>query len=173
MSFLARKVQKGLLNCGTLDAIAAEIGAGPLATSSGHQRPDCEQLAYQLELRFSKASKPTRVYWPSLEFAREYGSWTGSEDYACPHKVSHDLLISQVWLRLLAKNREQAVHNWIPERQLQFESRHSAGHGPIPDALIIGGDKPLAIEIGGNYPASWIAHHVSRFEAAGWDWQIW
>lgn len=172
-AFADRLVRSGLLNNSIMDVIPARIGDRPLATSFDSQRSDFYRLAYQLELRFSKPSVPTRVYWASQKFAERYGSWAGCQSYPCPQKISHDLLVSQAWLKYLKADPHMASELWVPERRLQSEVRCGDRTGSIPDALIVGGTRPLAVEIGGHYPASWLQHHIERFESAGWAWELW
>jgi len=172
-AFAQRLLRKRLLRSGTFELQSACIGEQPLWSSAIERKPDCDALAYALERRFSGASKPTRVYWPSREFAKRYGTWTGAESYSCPHKLSHDVLITAVWLRLWKQNPDTAISRWVSERRLQYEARCGDRRGPIPDALVTDGNSVTAIEIGGNYPAAWIRHHINRFEAAGWAWQLW
>ena len=172
-SFAQRLLRRGLLKCGIFDVQAAVIGKQSLWSSTNPQPPNIDALAYALEQRFAGASKPTRVYWPSNEFGKRYGTWAGAESYPCQHKLSHDVLTTAVWLHFLKHSPAAALVQWVPERWLQSASRRGDWRGPIPDALIQDGKCTTAIEIGGNYPAAWIRHHIERFEAAGWAWQLW
>lgn len=170
---LRRLADDGLLCWGDFDVVPCRLGSDPLWTSECSSLPDFDALAYALEQRFEPPCRRTRVYWPSVAFGKRFGSWTGFDRYPCPHKVSHDVLISAVWLRYWQVSPATATQRWMSERRLQWLARTNSQTGPIPDALIIGSERPKAIEIGGNYPASWLRHHVERFEKCGWDWEIW
>jgi len=172
-AYASRKIADGLLHCGQFDVQQIVVGSEPLAASGSEPAADADRLAYLLEKRFSGASKSTRVYWPSPRFGRFYGSWVGADSYPSPHKLSHDLLVTSVWLRMLEHSPRLALNDWTPERWLQREHRQGRWKQPIPDALVANGGRVTAIEIGGNYPAAWIRHHIQRFEAAGWAWQLW
>ncbi|MDZ4780709.1 MAG: hypothetical protein SGJ19_10685 [Planctomycetia bacterium] len=172
-AFAHRMERKNFLHSDLIDCQRVEIGERPLCTSQC-STCDIDRIAYQLERRFSGNSKPTRIFWPSTEFARRFGTWTGSDCYPCPHKVSHDLIVTSVWLGLLKAAPEVACNAWTSERLLMASAATSARRGPMPDAAICDeGKVHIAIEIGGNYPASWLRHHIERFEQAGWDWEIW
>lgn len=173
VGFAQRLQRKGLLQSEVYELQSVVVGEQPLWSSTNEQKPNCDALAYALERRFSGASKPTRVYWPSQEFGKRFGTWTGADSYSCPHKLSHDVLITAVWLNYLEHSPEIALRQWLPERWLQWVHRRGEWQGPIPDALISDGSRTTAIEIGGNYSAVWIRHHIQRFESAGWDWQLW
>ena len=172
-AFANRLVRKGQLKSQVFEVQEVAINERPLCCSGLECEPDYDALAYSLERRFSGSSKPTRVFWPSLQFSRRYGRWTGADSYSCSHKLSHDVLITAVWLHFLKNSPAVALDHWVPERWLQSERRRGVWLGPIPDALIKDGEQLTAIEIGGNYPATWIRHHVERFQAAGWAWQLW
>jgi hypothetical protein len=172
-AFAGRQVEQGWLETGVFELQEVRLEEQPLWTSSKTQAPDCDALAYRLERRFSPASKPTRIYWPGLRFAKQYGTWTGAHTYPCPHKLSHDVLITAVWLKLLELSPVAAVQQWVPERYLQWLHRRGEWLGPIPDGLLVDGQQLTAIEVGGKYSAAWIRHHLERFTAAGWNWQLW
>ena len=171
--YLRRQCELGMLCCGEFDVVPCDVGDGPLWSSDEATPPNYDALAYALEKRFSRASRSTRVYWPSSEFAKRYGSWTGCDHYPSPHKISHDVLISSVWLRYLRRDANIATSCWISERRLQWMARKERTTGPIPDALIVGGNKPRATEIAGNYGAAWLQHHIDGFTASGWISEIW
>lgn len=134
-AFARRYEDCGLLHSALIDCQEATIGNGPLCASWMEQY-DVDGVAYALEQRFSGESKPTRIYWPSETFARRFGSWTGAACYPCPHKVSHDLLVTEVWLRFLKTRPQVALTAWTSERELQWTRNGQASRGPTPDALI-------------------------------------
>lgn len=171
-AFASRMELGRLLKSELIDCQRVQIGDQPLCSSTNLR--DVDEVAYQLEQRFSGASKPTRIYWPSAEFAKRFGTWTGADRYPCPHKASHDLIVTSVWLRLLRADPKAALTAWVSERYLAAFSECSSNGGSMPDAAICDQDNVIiAIEIGGNYPASWLRHHITRFEQAGWEWQVW
>lgn len=167
-----RLIQQGLLCTAVLDCQQITLGDEPLMRSTD-ERFDVHRAAYQLEQRFAGASRPVRIYWPSRMFAGRYGSWTGSDQYPCPQKISHDLIVTEVWLKYLRLQPTLALFHWQSERFLVSNAGSMGEVISIPDAAICVGDCFKAIEIGGNYPASWIQHHIDRFQQAGWDWEIW
>lgn len=172
-AFARRQVEQGWLETGVFELQPVCLEAQPLWSSALPQAPNCAALAYRLERRFLPASKPTRIYWPGLRFAKQYGSWTGARTYPCPQKLSHDVLITAVWLQLLEQSPAVAVQQWVPERYLQWLHRRGEWLGPIPDALLVNGQHLTAIEVGGKYSSAWLRHHIERFDAAGWAWQLW
>jgi hypothetical protein len=167
-----RLVQKGLLCTAVLDSQQITLDDEPLMRSTD-ERFDVHRAAYQLEQRFAGASRPVRIYWPSRMFAGRYGSWTGSDRYPCPHKISHDLIVTDVWLKYLRFQPTLALLHWQSERFLISTAASMEKVISLPDAAICVGDCFKAIEIGGNYPASWIQHHIDRFQQSGWAWEIW
>ena len=167
---LRRLCETGLLCCGEFDVAECSIGEKPLWSSESGTAPDYDALAYTLELRFSQGSKRARVYWPSAEFAKRYGSWSGRDTYPSPHKISHDLLVTDVWVHLWRTSLSlDGDCYWMSERRVQWMLNKENTKGPIPDGLIVGGPRLKAIEIGGNYPAAWLRHHVEQFTEYGWD----
>ena len=164
----------GFFHSAVLDVCMVEPPAGPLHVQRvGDAEPNYNRLAYQLECRWNIPARRRRVYWPSMEFARFYGHWTGSDTLLAPHKVSHDLLCSSVWLAYLHRHPGVALKCWTSERCLQYRQRCGDASGPIPDALLKTRHGKTAIEIGGRYPADWIRHHCKRCIAAGYSWILW
>ena len=141
----------------------------------GEPLPDKHKLAYQLERRWTDAPpKRTRIYWPTTQFAECYGGrWLGSRNAPATHKVSHDLLVSAVWLRYFAMSPDVATEAWIPERELEYLHRSGERKGPIPDALIQANERPIAVEIGGQYPANCLLSKLKQCVAAGYRWELW
>ena len=169
-----RQVEAGLLGdrAGGCDPNAAV--ERPLHVQfHGEREPDFDRLAYRLEQRWSTAPKPVWVYWPSVAFGRLHGIWAGASELDSPHKVSHDLLCSAVWRHYWETAPDQAVGRWVPERKLWHTARRDGRRGPIPDALLTSDRRPMAIEVGGSYPADWLRHHARRFALAGWNWVLW
>jgi len=171
-AFAARYERQGLLRSALIDCQCVDAGDEPLC-ASWMEEQNVDRVAYALERRFAAKSKPTRIFWPSENFAAMHGSWTGAASYPCPHKVSHDLIVTSVWLRLLCRSPKVALEQWISEREYGWLMDLALRNGPRPDAQIVDGDLVTAIEIGGNYPAAWLRHHIGRFEAQGWAWEIW
>ncbi len=171
-AWAARLERQGMLHSSLIDCQEIAIGDKPLC-ASWMRDCDMDRVAYALERRFRGSSRPIRVFWPSEEFAKRHGSWTGAENYPCPHKASHDLLITRVWLELLKTRPRTALTCWTSERALVWSRKIDSRRGPTPDALITAGERVTAIEIGGAYPAAWLRHHIERFESQSWAWEIW
>jgi hypothetical protein len=171
--YARRRVRSGELLSARLDAVAIPPVSGPLATSRETPNPDCERLSYFSLQRLSSPARPTTVFWPSSQFARTRGRWTGSDSLPNPLQISHSLLCTAVWLHLLTETPDFALDAWTSERELQFQARRDARGGPIPDALIERDGETIAIEVLGKYPASWIEHHVAQFETHFDGWELW
>jgi hypothetical protein len=172
-AYARRRVRSGELLSARLDAVPIPHVSGPLATSRETPNPNFERLSYFALQRLSSPARPTTVYWPSSQFARTHGSWTGSDALPNPLQISHSLLCTAVWLHLLTETPDIALDAWTSERQLQFHARREGRGGPIPDALVERDAKTIAIEILGKYPANWIEHHVDQFETHFDAWELW
>lgn len=173
-AWLQRREREQLLCSAVVDASLIAIPQQPLYEHRlGDPLPDFDALAYALELRWAVAPQPTRIYWPSGHFARRHGSWAGSDQLASPHKAGHDLLCSAVWLKYFAEDPVAALECWVPERRIEQIRGQTGCPGPVPDALLHTPAGPVAIEIGGHYPARWLRHHAARFERARWSWILW
>ena len=109
---------------------------------------------------------------PARAFLSLFGY--GARDIAPnPHKISHDVLLAQVWLNHVARDAQRVAREWRTESGLQALAERDRRSVPIPDAALVGPATTVAIEIGGNYSARWLGHHIERFEAVGWEWELW
>jgi len=172
-AYARRRVRSGELLSARLDASSIPPISAPLATSRDRSRPDFERLSYFALQRLASPARRTTVYWPSARFAREHGSWTGSDSLPNPLQISHSLLCTAVWLGVLLQSPQIALDAWTSERELQFQARRDGNGGPLPDALVERDGETIAIEVLGKYPASWIEHHVVQFESHFDGWEMW
>lgn len=173
-AWLRRWERAGYFASSSLDAVSIDFPREPIHCQRlGEPDPDFDALEYRLRIRWNKPAKRTRVFWPTPTFARAYGmAWLGSDELDSPHKVSHDLLCSSVWLSFIASRPDLATDAWTSERELQYRTRRGQRSGPIPDAIVDDTDL-LAIEIGGSYPANYLRRHAERFADAGLAWELW
>ena len=175
-AWMGRRERAGLFHSADVDACLIGPPKTPLCMQRrGQQEPNFERLAYQLEKRWEQPARRLRVFWPSMEFARFFGHWTGSDNLSAPQKVSHDLLCSSVWLSYLHRFPGVALKCWTSERCLQYRSRQKGRNrsGPVPDALLRTRQGQTAVEIGGRYTAAMLRHHCQRCIAAGYSWILW
>ena len=179
-AWLTRRVKDGLLKTVVVDTYRVPQLSRPLHIHRpGWPKPDFHKLAYELELRWSVNSIPTRVYFPSRVFGRVHGTWTGCNLVPEPNKAAHNLLVSSVWLIYLKQNPDLALYHWTADRRLQFEHRRGRHSGPIPDGLIRTERRTTAIEVGGRYPEATIRRHAERVGRArsetgrAWHWVLW
>ncbi len=171
-AYLGRRLQSGLVASAVVDACPTPDVVEPLHAGRPGQAP-YRHLAREAEKRWAVPSVPQRVYWATSRFARLYGTWTGQDEFRRPELASHDLLLSAVWLVYLRRNPEIALRHWKSERRLEFAHRRGRRLRSIPDALITTPRRTSAVEVLGQYPAEWIAHHCRRFRAEHWHVVIW
>ena len=174
IAHLVREERRGLYASRIVDSCPVPTVAEPLYFGPPNRQPDdYGHLSYVAEQRRMVASIPQRIFWATSIFAGLYGTWAGHDELVRPELVSHDLLLSDVWLRYLERDARTATENWKSEQQLQWEHRNGVRLPSIPDALITKPHRTTAIEVLGRYPASWIAHHCKRFRKANWHIAIW
>lgn len=138
----------------TLNAHPELTLAGPLFTwQPGRPTPPFGALSYRLKKRWNEAPHPTPVYIASPVAARYFGGFGGK--LRRPLQATHDLHVSQVYLRLLIQDPDQAAL-WVSEERFAPERRREK----LPDAVLRDPSGRLlrVIEFGGSYDAA----HVAR-----------
>ena len=175
-AWLTNYERQGYFNSTAIDAKLTDLPVEPIYRHSpGDPLPEAHKLAYRLEQRWRNAvQKRLRVFWPTPQFAACYGGcWLGSRSLPAQHKVSHDLLVSAVWVRYFEIEPTEVLSAWVPERELEYNHRSGKRSGPIPDALIDQNGVKTAIEIGGRYPANFVLYKLQQSISAGYSWELW
>ena len=130
-----------------------DLTAPLLTWHPGDPEPRFGSLSYQLRKRWTQAPEPTTVYVATDTAARYLGGFGGR--LRRPLQATHDLHVSQLYLRLLKQDPERAAL-WVSEEHFAAERRREK----LPDAVLrdAAGQIRMVIEFGGAYDT----HHVKR-----------
>lgn len=112
----------------------------------GEAAPDFGRLSYQVQTRWTEPAVRTRVYLASRKAAARFGGVGGK--LKRPLHASHDLNLSEVYVRLRGSSPERASR-WLGEDQFAAEFRGEK----LPDAFLCNKDgRPeKVIEFAGRY----------------------
>lgn len=111
--------------------------------ASGH-------LAWIGEKYYQQQAQAVQVWWPTKNFAKRYGSWTGCEYPKVKHcrDMNHALLCSATWAGLLKRDGDRALNDWKSEKRVEHDFQKQRREGAVPDGLL----GNCAIETLGRYP---------------------
>jgi len=124
--------------------------SGPiLAWAPGQAEPDLGAVAYSLQSRWPEASsRVVEVYTSTPRLANRIGGFDGRLRHR--DQVTHDLHVSEIYLRLFQTNPDLACR-WMGE---ELCKRGQEFGEKLPDAVLAdaSGRPARAIEFGGRYP---------------------
>jgi hypothetical protein len=161
----------GILACEDVPARPLLDLRGPLvAWRPGLPQPDLDALAWTLEKRWQEPLATTRVYFAGREGLRLHGG-VARGHLTNINQVSHDLHVTEVYLRLLAEEPALAAA-WVGEEELG-ETRLK--YQKQPDAVLCDEDgRPrLAIEFGGLYGVEKLSAFHRDMDRRGLPYEIW
>ena len=123
--------------------------------------PNYSALAWRLEKRWRAPLESTRIYFAGPRAIRIFGGWADGELNNLP-QLSHDLHVSEIYLRLLTTDPDRAGL-WTAGEQLKATG---ARFTKVPDAILCDGEEHLlAIDFGGVYgPQKLEAFHRNMHE---------
>jgi hypothetical protein len=161
----------GILSCEDVPARPLLDLRGPLVCwRPGYGEPDFGALAWTLEKRWQAPLATTRVYFAGREGLRLYGGVARGQ-LTNINQVSHDLHVTEVYLRLLAEEPALAAA-WVGEDEhgdtrLKYQKQ--------PDAVLCDDDgRPrLAIEFGGLYGVAKLSAFHRDMDRRGLPYEIW
>lgn len=137
----------GLIQRATMAAQEPPPLAEPLYHwTPGSAEPDCHAIAATAFRRWQGPCKPTTVFSATPQCVNLFSGTGGRLPRVS--ELSHDLGLTSLYLHFCRLEPNRA-RNWISEASL-----YALGWGKnakLPDALITGADKPLAIELVGVY----------------------
>lgn len=123
---------------------------GPiLAWNPGQAEPDLGAIAYALQSRWPDTpSRIVEVYTSTPQLANRLGGFDGRLRHR--DQVTHDLHVSEIYLRLYQTNPDLACQ-WMGEELRKSGQEYGE---KLPDAVIAdeSGHPVRAIEFGGRYP---------------------
>ena len=132
--------------------------------------PDFEATSYRLKARWTEPHRETVVYTASRHTGFRLGGLGGPVKH--PDQVTHDLLLSAVYLFCLANHPLVAAH-WLGEECYRDEHRGEK----LPDAKILDDASPpniaLVIESGGEYDAPRVEAFHRSCKAKALAYQLW
>lgn len=161
----------GLLECEELPARPLLNLKSPVAVwRPGAAEPDFHELAWELEKRWRDPLVPTRVYIAGPAMLRLYGGV--ARGYLTNlSQLSHDLHVTEVYLRLLADSPDLASA-WRNEDEL---SATRLKYQKQPDAILCDpdGTPRHAVEFGGLYGVEKLAAFHRDMERRGLSYELW
>lgn len=144
---------EGLLGSGTTAVKLVTLGDEPLHRfHPEHETPgreEAERLSYRLVKRWNDApAESTQVWFAGKRSIALFGGATKAD--VVPGSVSHDVLVTELYIRLLTTNPELAS-TWVGEDASPIPAKRGR---KVPDAILHAstGEPVIAQEIGGMYP---------------------
>ena len=147
--------------------------ATPLATwAPGQSEPDLSHVARILQTRWREPVEQIDAVVATVKTARRYGGV--GERIPRRSEATHDIHLAQLYLKFRAEAPERAA-GWIGEDIISAQRKTQAERAqPLPDALIVEGNKSTIIEMGGSSYTSdklYLLHDYSAREAMPYE--IW
>lgn len=123
--------------------------------------PNYSALAWRLEKRWRSPLESTRIYFAGPRAIRIFGGWADGELNNLP-QLSHDLHVSEIYLRFLTADPDRAAL-WTAGERIKATA---AKFTKVPDAILCDHDEHLlAIDFGGVYgPQKLEAFHRNMLE---------
>ncbi len=166
---LRKLEEQGLVELITIMAMPEiELRAPVYEWRPGNPPPQFGPIAYRLRSRWKAPLVPTEAVIATTKTKRQYGGYIGGRK---PRRseATHDVHLSQVYLRLRETNPEILSH-WISDAQQYAEG--GGKNARLPDVLIRDGvTTEMLIEFAGAYRKQKL--EAFHGQAKGYPYQLW
>lgn len=161
----------GLLLCRKVDVYPMlDLTAPVCSWSPGEDEPEFGGIANRLRSRWPQAAaQRTVVYTATRRLANRIGGFDGRLQHR--HQVTHDLHVSELYLRMLVREPKRA-RAWVGE---ELSKAGQAYGEKLPDAVLHGDDgRPFqVIEFGGRYSKPRVRDFHQHCATNGLAYELW